>query len=74
MQCKNASSFHTRQLNFPFSKRPNEVEYSEFYFDFNIVQLGFEATLTLYIVQIAQHSCHSVREIAPRFSLEVRLY
>ena len=43
----------TRLLNFPFSKRPNEVEYSEFYFDFNIVQLGFEATLTLYIVQIA---------------------
>ena len=43
----------TRLLNFPFSKRPNEVEYSECYFDFNIVQLGFEATLTLYIVQIA---------------------
>ena len=45
MHCKNASSFHTCLLNFPFSKRPNEVEYSEFYFDFNIVQLGFEATL-----------------------------
>lgn len=53
MHCKNANSFHTCLLNVPFSERPNEVEFSEFYFDFNIVQLGFEATLTLNIVQIA---------------------
>ena len=45
MHGKNANSFHSCLLNFPFSKRTNEVEYSEFYFDFNIVQLGSEATL-----------------------------